>query len=95
MPKKRKTVEKRPMPQGERLEGYCTVREAASALGISDIRIRQLICDNRIVAVRLANCWAIQLDSLAAYVSKPVGRPKGYKVAAGRLQKKIDMERSS
>jgi excisionase family DNA binding protein len=54
-----------------------TTREAAKALGVSSIRIRQLIDSGRLRAVRHGRDWWIELRSLEAVRVRKPGRPRG------------------
>jgi excisionase family DNA binding protein len=66
----------RAMVTGMRDEILSTV-EAAERLGISKIRIRQLIDAGRLPAKKLGTAFAIRSTDLKLVEHRPPGRPKG------------------
>lgn len=50
--------------------------QAAERLGISRMRMNQLIRSGRIEAERIGNQWAIREEDLETYTPNPPGRPK-------------------
>jgi excisionase family DNA binding protein len=63
------------------LENLLTAQEAAELLGTNDSRIRQLIRDKRISAVKKGKEWIVYKPSLAKYVKTKSrkGRPSSNK----------------
>ena len=53
-----------------------TTAEAAKRLGISAIRVRQLIASGRLPAVKLGRDWLIQVADLDLVQHRPTGRPR-------------------
>lgn len=64
---------------------YEDVAEAAKRLGVSVRRVRQLINDGQIEAVRVGNMWLVLRDSVErrAELDPPAGRPWNAEVAWG------------
>jgi len=60
---------KKPLP------GVMTVEEAATRLGVSVRRVRQLCQSGRLGARLHGRDWAIPAQSVAEYQPRPVGRP--------------------
>lgn len=61
----------------ELLQGYLTVAEVASSLKLTPRRVRKIVQDGRLTAVKIGNMWMITRESLAAFKSKPrkAGKP--------------------
>lgn len=61
----------------ELLQGYKSVAEVASELKLSPRRIRKIVQDGRLTAVKVGNMWMITRESIAAFKSKPrrAGKP--------------------
>jgi excisionase family DNA binding protein len=56
------------------INGYLTTNEAARVLGVSDARVRQLILDRRIPAVKVGNTLVIKQSALERFQHKRNGR---------------------
>ncbi len=54
---------------------YITTAEAAAALGISPMRVRQLIQDGTLRATKFGHVYMITRGDLAGVVRRPPGRP--------------------
>jgi excisionase family DNA binding protein len=50
--------------------------EAASILGVSQNRIRQLIAKGQLPAVRIGRTFVIRQNDLARFAAEPPGRPR-------------------
>lgn len=59
------------------LQGYNSVAEVATELKLSPRRIRKLVKDGRLIAVKIGNMWMITRESVAAFKAKPrrAGKP--------------------
>ena len=55
----------------ELLQGYFSVAEVASELELSTRRVRKIISEGRLTAVKIGNMWMDTRESLAAFKSKP------------------------
>lgn len=55
---------------------YITTAEAATDLGVSAIRIRQLIQDGTLPATKFGPVYMIARSDLAGIVRRPPGRPR-------------------
>ncbi len=55
---------------------YITTADAAAELGVSAIRIRQLIGDGRLPATKFGPIYMIARHDLASIVRRPAGRPR-------------------
>lgn len=55
-----------------------TTSQAARALGVSTIRVRQFIRTGRLPAVKAGRDWLIDTDALDtfAHTTRPTGRPR-------------------
>ena len=54
---------------------YITTAEAAAALGISPMRVRQLIQDGTLRATKFGHVYMITRGDVAGVVRRPPGRP--------------------
>ncbi len=57
------------------MDEFLTTTQAAQALGVSTVRIRQFIGGGRLAAVKMGRDYMIARADLAALERKPVGRP--------------------
>jgi excisionase family DNA binding protein len=57
------------------LEGYLTTKEVAEKLGVSVGRVKQLIADKRLPAVKMGNTNIVKEDDLTLVEDRRNGRP--------------------
>jgi excisionase family DNA binding protein len=57
------------------LEGYLTTKEVAEKLGVSVGRVKQLIADKRLPAVKMGNTNIVKEDDLTLVEYRLNGRP--------------------
>lgn len=58
------------------LKDTVSTAEAAEHLGVSVERIRQLIANERLPAVKIQNCWRINRSAMKRVEDRSTGRPK-------------------
>lgn len=65
--------------KAELFGGYLDVKDAAKILKVTPRRVRQIIQDGDLAAVKVGNAYVISRESLGNYMDdRPtVGRPKG------------------
>jgi excisionase family DNA binding protein len=56
---------------------FISTQEAANLLGISPVRVRQLIEAGRLPAQKVGRDWIIEETALATVAERPNGWPKG------------------
>jgi excisionase family DNA binding protein len=61
------------------LSKYISATEAGERLGISRVRVVQLIAGKRLPAVKAGRDWLIDPADLKLVAHRPVGRPAGSK----------------
>jgi excisionase family DNA binding protein len=61
-----------------------TTKEAGKLLGINDSRVRQLIIEGRLPAIKFGNAWVIQEKDLKKVAIRKPGRPKKGKQKGGK-----------
>lgn len=69
------------------MDTFLTTRQAAERLGVSDSRIRQLILEGKLVAVKAGRDWLIKTSDLRLMEkrkTKPGPAAKGVGKAAGK-----------
>lgn len=57
------------------LEGYLTTKEAAEKLGISVGRVKQLVAEKRLPAIKVGNTNLVKEEDLRLVEDRPNGRP--------------------
>lgn len=57
------------------MPNYISSAEAAQRLGISPQRVRVLINQGRLVAIKIGRTHVVELASVTAYTPRPEGRP--------------------
>ena len=58
------------------MEKLLTTKQAGKILGISLLRVRQLISKGRLPAIKLGRDWIISKDDLSKVANRKAGRPK-------------------
>jgi len=58
------------------LEGYITTKEAAQKLEVSEGRIRQLVAEGRLPAVKVGQTNLVKESDLELVKDRKTGRPK-------------------
>jgi len=58
------------------IEGYITTKEAAEKLNVSEGRIRQLVADGRLPAVKVGQTNLVKESDLELVKDRKTGRPK-------------------
>lgn len=58
------------------VEGYLTVNETATQLGVSAGRVRQLVADGTLASIKVGNLRLIQKTDVEAFELPAMGRPK-------------------
>jgi excisionase family DNA binding protein len=53
-----------------------TTTEAATRLGVSVPRVRQLLIDGRIPATKHGRDWLVRAEDVDAYTPRPSGKPR-------------------
>ena len=59
------------------MDKLLTTKEAGKQLGISPLRVFQLIKAGRLPAIKLGRDWIISKDDLGKVANRRPGRPKG------------------
>jgi len=57
------------------MDTFISTAEAAKRLGISPQRVRVLINQGRLVAIKIGRTHVVELASVTAYTPRPKGRP--------------------
>ena len=60
------------------IDGYLTTKEVAEKLNISEGRVRQLIANDRLPAVKVGHTNLVKESDLKLIENRTNGRPKGY-----------------
>jgi excisionase family DNA binding protein len=70
-----------------------STQQAAEKLGIDDSRVRRLIMEGRLPAMRVGRAYLIQEEDLALVADRKPGRPPKEKEAAAAVKKKASKQK--